>query len=693
MAYDIELISIGEDCYRVLQDAATLLNGVQGQFRFHLLSEAPREEAAAFRRAEYLTQEIWSFLKHQRAALGGNRPYIIAFLSAPLRSAAMSNIFGSHEAAEGLAAVTLHSSTQYVRETRRFCCYYMTRYALSFVNPLIKSHEDPERRNCYFHKKVYKPDLRASMDSGYICDQDQQQLDNPPAGGPAKALSYEEREALRRMRQVVSGDYPHALIMKGGGVKGLAFAGALTEIEKHFWFDRHVGASAGAIAAVLLAAGYDPTELVDILSKKNFREFMDARLWKIPINLIFKRGCYPGDHFSRWVTELLKRRITKQGEILMSDLNGAVIYASRRGPGTVIFDSVLERKDTVAAFATRCSMSIPIFFVPPQIEGRRVYDGGLRNNFPVTRFLKDHAGAPFIALYLSTPSETENVGIGSDLLDIWIDGEDQEVVDANPASVVTIDTSPVGTVDFNLSQLEKDFLLKVGRASALKFLKSRNLDNGPADTVVQAAIEEAEQCREQVRQRRKQKSRRKLMIAAALLAFFIIVALVAHHGEWLLPMSFNHQKADIDTVADSLSEYRRLIEGDADRASNNDLHSRPEVIGFSWKRPLLFGTEQFKLCLESRAYLLSGYAVESTTRGSWARPSVSSPNPKTMAIVLETSSKTAYVFYRRDIPATDHYDSEHGDPDLLWSIGRVGDSSCPAGERPQRQFWNWFRLH
>ena len=52
------------------------------------------------------------------------------------------------------------------------------------------------------------------------------------------------------------------------------------------------------------------------------------------------------------------------------------------------------------------------------------------------------------------------------------------MVDEHAASVVIIDTSPIGTVDFNLSQLEKEFLLKVGRASALKFLKGRTLDDG-----------------------------------------------------------------------------------------------------------------------------------------------------------------------------------------------------------------------
>ncbi len=526
MAYNIELMSIGNDLYPLLEDSAALLNAVQQQFRFSLTSPAQRAEGVSYRREEYSTADIWAFLKEQRKKFGGNRPYIIGFVNAPLKSSELGNLFGSHEAGDGLATVTIHSSTQYVKEARRYCCYYLTRYSLSFVNPLIKSHDDPKRKNCYFHKKLHKPDIRASMDTGYICDVCRDQLDNPPQNSVAKRLSDDERQALQKMRDVVSGNYPYALIMKGGGVKGLAFAGALLELEKYFWFDCHVGASAGAIAAVLLAAGYSPAELVKELREKDFRDFMDAPMWRVPINLLLKGGCYPGDHFCVWITELLGSKFEKQSDINMSDLNGAIIYATRSGSGTLPFDSVGERKDTVATFAARCSMSIPLFFIPPQVDGRRVYDGGLRNNFPVSRFLTDHPGTPFVALYLSSNKNRKKGWMGSELLDIWIDGEERKIVDANADSVVVIDTSPVGTVDFNLQPIEKDFLIKVGRASALTFLQRRNLDNGPTAETVKRAREDAEESRIVVLKMRKQ--RRVWRVGIAIL----VLALISSLGAW-----------------------------------------------------------------------------------------------------------------------------------------------------------------
>ena len=520
MAYDIELMCVGEDLYPTLEASAASLNAVQQEFRFRLTSQ--REPGLGLKRADYTNAQIWEFLRGQREKYGGNRQYIIAFVNAPLRSAALSNIFGSHEANEGLAVVTLHAHHQYVKETERFCSYYMVRYAMSFVNSHIKAHNDEVRRGCYFNKKLYKPEIKESMDSGEVCDECQDKLDKATGGLPARPLSDEEREALVQMRKVVAGTYPRALVMKGGGVKGLAFAGALVELERHFYFDRHVGASAGAIAAVLLAAGYTPGELVKLLSDKPFRAFMDAPWWKVPVNLMLRGGCYPGDHFQAWIASCLKNKIVREDEVKMRDLAGALIYATRRGPGTVAFDSLGERKDTVASFATRCSMSIPIIFVPQMVDGRRAYDGGLRNNFPLARFLETNPKTPFIALYLRSQGNDENVKwMGGDVLDIWLDGEERQMVDQHPRDVVVIDTNPVGTVDFNLTPLEKEFLLKVGRAAALKYLANRKIDGGPDEAAVNSAAAEAETLRGKVRRLRVWRHIWRLVAVALVVALYM----------------------------------------------------------------------------------------------------------------------------------------------------------------------------
>ena len=54
---------------------------------------------------------------------------------------------------------------------------------------------------------------------------------------------------------------PFPLIMKGGGIKGLAYIGAIEELSRRYNFNWFVGTSAGAITAILLGAGYTPREL------------------------------------------------------------------------------------------------------------------------------------------------------------------------------------------------------------------------------------------------------------------------------------------------------------------------------------------------------------------------------------------------------------------------------------------------
>src|ERR1700756_504389 len=124
---------------------------------------------------------------------------------------------------------------------------------------------------------------------------------------------------------------------------------------------------------------------------------MDAAIWKVPFNLLFRRGCYPGESCRFWIAELLTKKKEKVGEVQMVDLETALVYASRPGSGTIGFDSKGERKEAPASFAARCSMSIPFFFEPMHVDGRRVYDGGLRNNFPLKRFLGDNPNSHCIA--------------------------------------------------------------------------------------------------------------------------------------------------------------------------------------------------------------------------------------------------------------------------------------------------------
>jgi len=67
----------------------------------------------------------------------------------------------------------------------------------------------------------------------------------------------------------------HNLIFEGGGVKGIAYVGALQVLEEKGilpGITRVGGTSAGAINAVLLGLNFTPQETLRILNKLDFKK-------------------------------------------------------------------------------------------------------------------------------------------------------------------------------------------------------------------------------------------------------------------------------------------------------------------------------------------------------------------------------------------------------------------------------------
>ncbi len=274
--------------------------------------------------------------------------------------------------------------------------------------------------------------------------------------------------------------------MKGGGVKGLAFAGAMRELECFVDFQCYVGTSAGAIAAALFACGASGAELEDVLRKKSFKDFLDGNVWSLPFTFWFTRGLHPGYTFVDWLREEVHRRIPQYLDVKMKDLpKRAVTYASTALAGEVTFDKIGEHADSAVHTAVRCSMSIPYLFQPQWIDLRRVYDGGLLHNYPIQIFLdqekKRNPSAPipsFIGLYLGkiTPEPIKPPAVWQDMLKIKIDKNDARLIDQYPDQTILIDTGPIGTIDFDLSETEKEYLVVQGRIAALEqYIAKRNL--------------------------------------------------------------------------------------------------------------------------------------------------------------------------------------------------------------------------
>ena len=189
-----------------------------------------------------------------------------------------------------------------------------------------------------------------------------------------------------------------AVVLSGGGAKGVAHIGALKVIEEAgIPIDFVVGTSMGAIVGGLYSIGYTPHQLDSmvkcqdwtlLLSDKIIRseQTMIERknsatyLLSIPYDKKMKEkslgGVVKGANLSNLFSELTV------GYHDSIDFNKLPIPFACVSENVVNGNQVIFHQGTLST-AMRASMAIPFVFTPVRIDSMVLVDGGMINNFPV----------------------------------------------------------------------------------------------------------------------------------------------------------------------------------------------------------------------------------------------------------------------------------------------------------------------
>lgn len=213
-------------------------------------------------------------------------------------------------------------------------------------------------------------------------------------------------------------------IFEGGGVRGVAFLGALRCCaDLGLRWRKLAGTSAGAITAAFLAADFSMDELEKILGELNYKDqFLTKKTsplifngdpaddLRFPLPMIASLfvtrqiGEYSSDPFRNWLQDTLSigklktfEDVKQQGrgrelKVVISDIiRGEMLVLpddlERREPPK--YDSLYEQlnlakaEDFSIAEAVRLSMSIPLFFEPGRLGNSLIVDGGILSNFPL----------------------------------------------------------------------------------------------------------------------------------------------------------------------------------------------------------------------------------------------------------------------------------------------------------------------
>ena len=199
-----------------------------------------------------------------------------------------------------------------------------------------------------------------------------------------------------------------ALVLSGGGAKGLAHIGVLKYIEEHHIpVDYIVGTSMGAIVGGFYAAGYSPEEIETIVLSRDFQNWVkgitgekynthyfsktdDATM--VSVSLGVDKSLNP--RFSATFADdavlnfILARDLSQASAVARGDFNN--LFVPFRAMAAEIFTQsqvVLDSGELQEA--VRASMAIPFVYRPVRSnDNKLLFDGGLYNNFPIDVALK-----------------------------------------------------------------------------------------------------------------------------------------------------------------------------------------------------------------------------------------------------------------------------------------------------------------
>lgn len=166
------------------------------------------------------------------------------------------------------------------------------------------------------------------------------------------------------------------LALGGGAMRGMAHIGVLSVLHSaEIPIDYVAGASAGAIVGALFCARLDPAEMAYIASK--------LKWWDLARPEPTQYGLLTFDKLEQLLIDLL-------GDLTFADLDIPLALATadmQTGEQIILQEGRL-------APAVCASCAIPGIFNPVTINGRRLNDGGVLNNLPVSVARK--MGAEFV---------------------------------------------------------------------------------------------------------------------------------------------------------------------------------------------------------------------------------------------------------------------------------------------------------
>ena len=279
------------------------------------------------------------------------------------------------------------------------------------------------------------------------------------------------------------------ICFRGAGVKGIAYSGAILELEKSGILkniEKVAGTSAGSIAACLVALKFTAKEIFDITTACDFASFEDISFMS-DIETLDKYGFYKGQKFLDWIGNIIFKR-TNATYATFKHFKDAgyidlYIFATNLNTNSLTEFSFETTPDVQVADAIRCSMSIPGFFEAYKLNNQIYVDGGVLYNYPLTCFDKNGINEETLGLYIGV---TTDKGIDSGLkfgepkkytvalIETLLKAQDEALYKSpdNMRRTIFINPCNISATNFKLTTDDKITLFKAGQEAVVKYFES-----------------------------------------------------------------------------------------------------------------------------------------------------------------------------------------------------------------------------
>jgi len=218
------------------------------------------------------------------------------------------------------------------------------------------------------------------------------------------------------------------LVLKGGGIRGIAYTGALKVLEdRHLTqtMERVAGTSVGAITGTLFALGYTTDQMQEIMLGLDISSFNDGEWFFIGGQKRVRKnyGWYKGKRLEQWIGRHIKER-TGDEQTTFLQLHHLAQTDKKYKDLYITATNLTKQRTEVFSWETypnmpiktavRASAAIPLYFGavfmdstgnvinrPKKNMNYNVYvDGGLLANYPINIFdTKEDTAANVIDKY------------------------------------------------------------------------------------------------------------------------------------------------------------------------------------------------------------------------------------------------------------------------------------------------------